>query len=44
VKHYFSSDGMSRAVYTRKVQINAKNGKPIAGHAEAGMVGTITIR
>jgi len=30
VKHYFSSDGMSRAVYTRKVQVNGKNGKPIA--------------
>jgi uncharacterized cupredoxin-like copper-binding protein len=81
VKHYFSSDGMSRAVYTRKVQVNGKNGKPIAeikgsireievypqgtaewwfvpvkagtfndlkctiaGHAEAGMVGTVTIR
>ena len=81
VKHYFSSDGMSRAVYTRKVQINGKNGEPIAeikgsireievypqgtaewwfvpvkagtfndlkctiaGHAEAGMVGTVTIR
>lgn len=30
MKHYFSSDGMSRAVYTRKVQVNGKNGKPIA--------------
>ena len=30
VKHYFSSEGMSRAVYTRKVQINGKDGKPIS--------------
>ena len=29
-KHYFSSDGMSRAVFTRKVQINGRDGKPIA--------------
>ncbi len=29
-KHYFSSDGMSRAVFTRKVQVNGKDGKPIA--------------
>lgn len=29
-KHYFSSDGMSRAVFTRKVQINGKDDKPIA--------------
>ncbi len=80
-KHYFSSEGMSQAVYTRKVQINGKNKEPIAevkgvireievypqgtaewwfvpvkagafkdlkctiaGHAEAGMVGAVTIR
>jgi uncharacterized cupredoxin-like copper-binding protein len=30
IKHYFSSDGMSRAVFTRKVQINGKDGKAIA--------------
>ena len=29
-KHYFSSEGMSQAVFTRKVQINGKDGKPIA--------------
>jgi uncharacterized cupredoxin-like copper-binding protein len=29
-KHYFSSEGMSRAVFTRKVQINGPGGKPIA--------------
>lgn len=29
-KHYFSSDGMSRAVFTRKVQVNGKDGTPIA--------------
>jgi uncharacterized cupredoxin-like copper-binding protein len=29
-KHYFSSDQMSRAVYTRKVQVNGADGKPIA--------------
>lgn len=29
-KHYFSSEGMSQAVFTRKVQINGKEGKPIA--------------
>jgi uncharacterized cupredoxin-like copper-binding protein len=30
VKHYFSSDGFSRAVFTRKVQINGSDGKPIS--------------
>jgi uncharacterized cupredoxin-like copper-binding protein len=30
VKHYFSSDGFSRAVFTRKVQINDNNGKAMA--------------
>ena len=29
-KHYFSSDEMSRAVFTRKVQINGSDGNPIA--------------
>jgi uncharacterized cupredoxin-like copper-binding protein len=29
-KHYFSSEGLSQAVFTRKVQINAADGKPIA--------------
>ena len=29
-KHYFSSDGLSRSVFTRKVQINGKDGKAIA--------------
>jgi uncharacterized cupredoxin-like copper-binding protein len=29
-KHYFSSEGMSQAVFTRKVQINGTDGKPIA--------------
>lgn len=29
-KHYFSSEGMSQSVFTRKVQINGKDGKPIA--------------
>ena len=29
-KHYFSSDGMSQAVFTRKVQINGRDGKPVA--------------
>lgn len=79
-KHYFSSEGLSRSVFTRKVQVLGPKGKPlaeikgiireieiypggtaewwfvpvktgtikdlkctIAGHAEAGMVGTITI-
>ena len=80
-KHYFSSEGLSRSVFTRKVQVLGPDGKPIAeikgttreievypngtaewwfvpvktgalndlkctmtGHAEAGMVGTITIK
>ncbi len=29
-KHYFSSDGFSRAVFTRKVQVNGADGKAIA--------------
>jgi uncharacterized cupredoxin-like copper-binding protein len=29
-KHYFSSAGMSDAVFTRKVQVNGSDGKPIA--------------
>ena len=29
-KHYFSSEGLAQAVFTRKVQINAADGKPIA--------------
>ena len=29
-KHYFSSDGLAQAVFTRKVQINGSDGKPIA--------------
>lgn len=29
-KHYFSSEGMSRAVFSRKVQVNGPDGKPIA--------------
>lgn len=29
-KHYFSSEGLSRSVFTRKVQINGKDGKAIA--------------
>ena len=29
-KHYFSSEGLSRSVFTRKVQINAADGKAIA--------------
>jgi len=29
-KHYFSSEGMAQAVFTRKVQINGPDGKPIA--------------
>ncbi|MBI5640450.1 MAG: biphenyl 2,3-dioxygenase [Nitrospirae bacterium] len=28
-KHYFSSEGLSRAVFTRKVQINGGEGKPL---------------
>lgn len=80
-KHYFSSEALSRSLFTRKVQILDPDGKTIAevkgnireievypggtaewwfvpvksgkisdlkcsieGHAEAGMVGTITIR
>jgi uncharacterized cupredoxin-like copper-binding protein len=79
-KHYFSSDRFARSVFTRKVQINGADGKPIAevkgtireievypgqkaqwwfvpvqsgtfddlrctiaGHADAGMTGTIEI-
>jgi uncharacterized cupredoxin-like copper-binding protein len=30
MKHYFSSEKMARAVYTRKVQVNGPDGKPIA--------------
>jgi len=29
-KHYFSSTGLSEAVFTRKVQVNGADGKPIA--------------
>ncbi len=29
-KHYFSSEGLSQAAFTRKVQVNGKDGKPIA--------------
>jgi uncharacterized cupredoxin-like copper-binding protein len=29
-KHYFSSDGMAQAVFTRKVQVNGSDGKAIA--------------
>jgi uncharacterized cupredoxin-like copper-binding protein len=29
-KHYFSSDRLSRSVYTRKVQVNDTSGNPIA--------------
>lgn len=29
-KHYFSSDGLTQAVFTRKVQVNGADGKPIA--------------
>jgi len=29
-KHYFSSEGMANAVFTRKVQVNGTDGKPIA--------------
>ncbi len=80
-KHYFSSEGLSRSVFTRKAQVLGPDGKTIAeikgtireievypngtaewwfvpiktgvlndlkctikGHAEAGMVGTITIK
>jgi uncharacterized cupredoxin-like copper-binding protein len=80
-KHYFSSDGLAQAVFTRKVQVNGTDGKPtaevkgqireievhpkgttewwfvpvktgtlsdlrctIAGHTQAGMVGSITIK
>ncbi len=30
VKHYFSSDGFSQAVYSRKVQVNGPDGKALA--------------
>jgi len=30
VKHYFSSDGLSQSVLSRKVQVNDANGTPIA--------------
>lgn len=80
-KHYFSSEGLAQAVFTRKVQVNGADGKALAevkgvireievypnavtewwfvpvkagqfgdlkctvqGHAEAGMVGRITIK
>lgn len=80
-KHYFSSEGLSRSVFTRKAQVLGSDGKTIAeikgtireievypngtaewwfvpvktavlndlkctikGHAEAGMVGKITIK
>ena len=80
-KHYFSSEGLSQAAFTRKVQVNGADGKALAevkgvireievypdavtewwfvpikagqfgdlkctipGHAEAGMVGRITIK
>jgi len=29
-KHYFSSEGLSRSVFTRKVQVNGADGKAIA--------------
>lgn len=29
-KHYFSSDGMAQAVFTRKVQVNGADGKALA--------------
>jgi uncharacterized cupredoxin-like copper-binding protein len=29
-KHYFSSEGMAQAIFTRKVQVNGADGKPIA--------------
>jgi len=81
MKHYFSSEGLSRAVFTRKAQVLGADGKTLAeikgtirelevypggtaewwfvpvktgilndlkctvkGHAEGGMVGTITIK
>lgn len=81
MKHYFSSEGLSRSVFTRKAQVLDADGKTIAeikgaireievypggtaewwfvpvktgtyhdlkctikGHAEGGMVGTITIK
>ena len=81
MKHYFSSEGLSRSVFTRKAQVIGSNGNTIAeikgvireievypggtaewwfvpvktgslndlkcsikGHAEGGMVGTITIK
>ena len=81
MKHYFSSEGLSRSVFTRKAQVLGPDGKTIAeikgtireievypngtaewwfvpvktgklndlkctieGHAESGMVGTITIK
>ena len=81
MKHYFSSEGLSRSVFTRKAQVLGADGKTIAevkgnireievypdgtaewwfvpvktanltdlkctikGHAEAGMVGSITIQ
>jgi uncharacterized cupredoxin-like copper-binding protein len=28
--HYFSSDAFSQAVFTRKVQVNGQDGKPVA--------------
>ncbi len=29
-KHYFSSDGLSQSVFTRKVQVNGEDGKAVA--------------
>lgn len=29
-KHYFSSDAFSQAIYTRKVQVNGTDGRPVA--------------
>lgn len=29
-KHYFSSDGLSQSVFTRKVQVNGEDGRPTA--------------
>ena len=29
-KHYFSSEGMARSVFTRKVQVNGPDGAPVA--------------
>ncbi|HXH03394.1 MAG TPA: biphenyl 2,3-dioxygenase [Candidatus Competibacteraceae bacterium] len=80
-KHYFSSEGLAQAVFTRKVQVNGSDGKAIAevkgvvreievypngttewwfvpvkagefgdlkctiaGHAEGGMVGKISVK